>query len=184
MSQTFDEYVNAKVFFHDNTSKVGFAFINTINDKILFRETKKGDKIKYSSKEVSRLILKKDTIVREFRYKRANDRRAPRLLQLVIENKKASLFVKLTKVQMLGLIGAVVNWEDVDYIFYLVKDQSEMAYFIGERGATSKKGIAKMIKKHFSDCSELMTKAENKQYRLKDIREIISIYNNCSQQIE
>lgn len=183
-AQKFDDYTNAKVFFKDSTTAIGFAYINPITSKLLFKKTRKEKRVKYTSKEVHKVILMKDTIVREFRYKKANDRRAPRLLQLVIDNEGASLYINLIKVNMLGLIGAIVNWEEEDFRYYLVKKRSFNATFIGEKNATSKKGMMKFVNKYLHDCPELVEKAKNKEFKLKDTRTIIDMYNSCSKQIK
>lgn len=180
-AQSYIEYVNAEIHFLDNTKKEGLALVKPSSDKISFKESKKEKRVKYNHYDVARLILKRDTIFREFRYKKSPDRRAPRLLQVVIDNDDVSLYATFTKYKPGGLIGAIFNIEETDYIYYLVKNQSKDAIYVGEKGLTSRKRMSKVIKKHLGDCPDLVKKANEKEFRLKDIKQIVEYYNsNCS----
>jgi hypothetical protein len=182
-SGTSQIFVEAEIHFLDHTKKQGLAYINGVSDKIIFKEDKKSKKVKYNHRDVDKLFLKKDTIIKEFRYKKAPDRRAPRLLQLVIDHHKVSLYATFTEYRPGGLIGAIFDIKQTDYIYYLVKDQKNKAIYVGEKGITSKKRMAKVIKKNFGDCSYLVKKADEKEFKLKDIIKIVEHYNNnCSKE--
>ena len=180
VAQSYNEYVTAEVYFLDGTRKDGLALVKPSSDKISFKENKVANRVKYNHNDVARLVLKKDTIARVFRYKKVPDRRAPRLLQVVVENPKISMYATFINYKPGGLISAIFNIDETDYTYYLVKNQSKDAIYIGERGLTSKKHMSKLIKKYMSDCTYLIERANKKELKLKDTQQIVEYYNrNC-----
>mgnify|MGYP003668128792 CR=1 FL=1 len=174
-------YIDAELHFIDGTVKTGLAHINISNDKIKFKKNIDSERISYNHNNIAKLILKKDSIQKVFRYKKAKGRRAPRLLQLVVDHNKLSLYAAFTKYRPNGLISALFDTTKIDYVFYLVKNQKDEAIYVGERGLTSKKRMSKVIKKYLGDCPELVQKADKKEFKLKDIINIVEHYNSkCS----
>jgi hypothetical protein len=180
---SFSQYVNAELHFFDGSIKKGLAEINIINDKIKFKENKKGKRTSYNHKKIEKLILKNNGFTKIFRYKKTLGRRAPRLLELVIENKNLSLYATIVKQELYGLLGVLLKIPTkVTHTYYMVKQQNNKAIYFGDTDLTSRKRLREIVKKHLKDCLALIEKSENKEYKTKDIPQIVGFYNtNCSQ---
>lgn len=182
------QYFKANVSFKDGTSKSGLARVNTLNDKIFFKENKTSTKEKYNHKEINTLILKKDSISNSYRYKKTLGRRAPRLLKVITESNNLSLYAVVTESNYLysfGLLGAlattIIDANKIDYEYYMVKNNDEKALFFGNTNLTSKKRFKEIIRKRLKDCPKIVKKVENKEFKVKNIPEIVAYYNkNCT----
>lgn len=183
--KSYSQYYKAEVTFLDGTSKNGIARINILNDKILFKNDEESKKEKYNHKNVSKLVLIKDSISHSFRYKKTLGRRAPKLLQVIKENDKLSLYAVVTESNFLhsyGLLGALattlVDANKIDYEYYIVKNNSTKAQFFGNTKLTSKKRFKEIVRKRLKECLIIIEKVENKEFTVKNIPEIVEYYNN------
>ena len=185
---SYSQFLDAELSFIGGTSKIGIARINILNDKIIFRTNKDSKKEKYNHKQISKLVLKKDSISNTYRYKKTLGRRAPKLLQVIKEDKNLSLYAVVTESNFLysyGLIGALattlVDANKINYEYYIVKSNNLKASFMGSTEYTSRKRLREIIKKRLKDCSQLLKKSENKEFKAKDIPMIVDFYNlNCN----
>ena len=175
-------YVNSDLYFIDGTMTNGLAHINILNDKIKFKKHKEDKRISYNHKSISKLILKRDTIIKEFRYKKTLGRRAPRLLELIIEDDNVSLYAEILELQMYGLVGAILKIPNkIVHTYYIVKNNNNHAVFFGDTDYTVHKRFKEIARKNLENCEEVLTKIENKEYKVKDIKEIVKHYNKkCS----
>jgi len=126
--KSYSQYFEAELYFIDGTNKTGIARINILNDKVIFKRDTKSKKEKYNHKNISKLILKKDSISHTFQYKKILGRRPPKLLESIIESSNLSLFAVITESNFLnnyGLLGAlastIVDADKINYEYYIVK---------------------------------------------------------------
>jgi hypothetical protein len=186
--KAYAQYFDAELYFLDGTHKNGIARINILNDKIYFKNNKQSKKEKYNHKEIGRLILKKDSIAKTFHYKKTIGRRAPKLLETMIEDANLSLYAVVTKSNYLysfGLVGVLastlVDTSSIDYEYYMVKGNSGKAIYFGDTKLTSRKRLREIVKKQLKKCPVLLRKSKNKEFKVKDIPKIVRFYNkNCS----
>jgi hypothetical protein len=110
--KSYAQYFEAELHFMNETTKNGIARINTLNDKTIYKDHKNSKKEKYNHKNSSNLILKKDSISHSFRYKKTLGKRAPKLLQVIIEKNNLSLCaiaIESNYLHTFGLIGALAT---------------------------------------------------------------------------
>ena len=171
-------YIDAELHFLDGTVKTGLAHINISNDKIKFKKNKETKRISYNHKNIARLILKKDSIQKEFRYKKAKGRRAPRLLELILEHENLSLYAQIVETELYGLIGAILKVPNkFTYTYYIVKKDSNDAIYFGDTDLTGHRRFKEITKKHLLDCPELIGKIKNKEYKIEDALKVVTHYN-------
>ncbi|MDG1697596.1 MAG: hypothetical protein P8H93_01620 [Polaribacter sp.] len=187
--KSYCQYFEAELYFINGTNKTGITRINILNDKVIFKKNKNTKKEKYNHKNSSKLILKKDSISHNFQYKKILGRRSQKLLESIIESSNLSLFAVITESIYLnnyGLFSAlastIVDADKIDYKYYILKNRDVKAVFFGNIELTSKKRLREIVKKQLKDCQSLVEKTENKEFKVKDIPDIIHYYNsNCSQ---
>lgn len=171
-------YIDAELHLLDGTVKTGLAHINISNDKIKFKKNKEAKRISYNHKNIAKLILKKDSIQKEFRYKKAKGRRAPRLLELILEHKNVSLYAQVIEAQLYGLIGALLKVPNkFTFTYYIVKKEGIDAIYFGDTDLTGHKRFKETTKKHLIGCPELIGKIKNRGYKIEDAPKIVSHYN-------
>jgi hypothetical protein len=186
-------YLEAELHFIDGSIRNGLAHINTLNDRIKFKSDEESKRISFNHEEINTLILKKDSISKTYKYKKAIGKRTPRLLELISENENLSLYAivdeqaynNFTMYGMYGAIGGIVSGiassivDDktrVNYTYYFVKNNEKKAHYLGMSGS-SKKRLRQKIKKYFNDCPTLIKKSESEEYKVSDIPKIIEFYN-------
>lgn len=179
-AQKFNKFVQADIDFKDGTKKSGYVVINTMNDKIIFKQSEHDEAVRLSGKEVDGLVLIHAGDSLTLRYKQANDRRAPRLLYALVDNDNASLYISSYRQEFYGGEAGLFITQLENTYYYFVKNRSERAYYIGDKELTSRKLIGKFAKKHLSDCPDLVKRAKNKEFKIRDIVTVIKLYNNCS----
>mgnify|MGYP003667127838 CR=1 FL=1 len=178
MNSMAQYYVRAELHFLDGTKTFGLAHINTFNDKIKFKKNKGDKRISYNHEDVSRLILRRDTLKKEFRYKKTLGRRAPKLLELIIEDDNISLYAEIAEIRMYGLVGALLKVPNqFIYTYYIVKDNGNKAIYFGDTELTVHKRFKEITKKHLKGCKEVLVKVKNKEYKVKHAQEVVRHYN-------
>ncbi len=171
-------YVEGDLYFKDGTMTTGLAHINVFNDKIKFKKNKDEKRISYNHKSVDKLILRRDTIQKEFRYKKTLGRRAPRLLELIIQNDNISLYAEILELHMYGLVGVILKIPTkFVYTYYIVKKNSDRAVFFGDTDFTVHKRFKEITRKHLKNCEEVLSKIENREYKIKHAQEVVRHYN-------
>ncbi|MFY0629283.1 MAG: hypothetical protein JXR05_02810 [Flavobacteriaceae bacterium] len=176
---SFSQYVNAELHFLNGTVKTGLAEINIFNDKIKFKEHKKAKRISYNHKDISRLLLKRDTLVSEFRYKKAKGRRAPRLLELISEHENVSLYAEIVETRLYGgLITLLLKVPNkVTFTYYIVKNKGKDAIYFGDTDLTGHRRFKEITRKHLTDCPDLIEKIKKREYKVKHAPEVVKYYN-------
>lgn len=175
---SFAQYANAELHFLDGTVKTGLADINIFNDKIKFKSDKKAKRVSYNHKDISRLLLKRDTLVSEFQYKKAKGRRAPRLLELISEHENVSLYAEIVETRMHGLIGLLLKIPNkITFTYYIVKNQGKNAIYFGDTDLTGHRRFKEITKKHLADCPDLVEKIKNREYKVKHAPQVVAYYN-------
>ena len=144
-------------------------------------------------KNISSLTISKGDIVNRYVYlqvkeKKFNknpDKRYEVLREVVLSESKVSLFVKETEYYNQenltnpggfergfpgGFYGQINN-------YYLKKADEDDVVHLGSNALFSK-NFTNGIKAYFNDCIELINKVEQREFKNKDIQEIVEFYNN------
>lgn len=176
---SFSQKNEAKLLFRDGTEVIGLAKI-TIDNKIKFKKSKKEDAVKYDFRKVDKVFikLKRDNYFKEYQYKIELGKNYPKLYEVIIQN-NLSLF-RLTSNSSSSTLSYSTAFDSFSY--YIGKIDEDLVRFICYGGyGLATKSYKKRMRKHFSNCKELMKKVENKDFKRGDIEKIIHYYNgNCT----
>ena len=154
------------------------ADLAIFNNKIRFKEHKKAKRVSYNHKDISRLILKRDTLVSEFRYKKAKGRRAPMLLELISEHENVSLYAEIVETRLYGLLGLLLKVPNkITFTYYIVKNQGKNAIYFGDTDLTGHRRFKEITRKHLTDCPNLIEKIKKREYKVKHAPEVVNYYN-------
>ena len=79
--------------------------------------------------------------------------------------------------------GIDIEIPSTDY--FLLKKGEQKIIYIGTEGNPIRRGFKKFAVAYFNDCSILVEKLDNKEYKLLNLPEIIEFYNNsCNNEID
>lgn len=173
----------ATIFLKDGTQIKGFAKI-TGGDQIKFRSDKKSKKKLYNYESVKKLIIRKNDTDIEYRYKIVEGKNSVKLLEL-IEEGYITLFRDLNEGYSPGgfgaggmMIGGGRSYSISHY--YVSKDNNESVTHLGSKGSIFSKNFKKAATEYFKNCPKLVQKIQDKEYKKRDIVEIVEYYNeNC-----
>lgn len=169
--------------FNDGTTKTGLGRLSGI-DKIKFKTDKKSKASKYHFTNLDKVIIGEGEDSSTYKY-----------IKVDIETYKVLKEVSFGKVSLYTQdITGYSNGAFVPTGFgggmwiaggssYQIKDlfvqrtEDEMATHLGSNQLFSK-NFKKAASEYFSDCPNLVQKIKDKEYKKKDIKEIVVFYNN------
>jgi len=173
----------AILFFKDGTELKGRAKISPTG-KIKFRKSKEAEKQFFSSKELKSIIIREFDKDIEYKYKVIEGKKTILLLE-VLEEGKVTLYRTLRSGYVVGAPGpngmpmgghsySISN-------YYLSKDDKNLVVHLGARGTIFNKNFKKAASDYFKDCIMLVSKIQSKEFKKRDIVEIVEFYNeNCN----
>lgn len=169
-----------------NNDKVlyGYGTISPNRTKIVFRETKFSDRIKYDHDDVKLLRVRNDsTTTYKFYYVtgRTTERDRVQLIPIPTINGKINLHYEDFAGTYTQMHGNGFNSYGTDHItlHYISKPGENTAYYLGKANTNSER-FSKFAKTFFKDCPILIEKMNDKAFRKKGIVEIVKFYNeNC-----
>lgn len=187
---SFSQNQKATLFFRDGTSLEGLARITNFGDKIKFKKDKNSEKIIYNSQKVDKIVIRENDEDVTYQYKIIKNRKTPLLLEPLKEG-KVTLYRDLKQgyspgMQMggYGVGGMGMNFGGGRSYsissYYVSKDNGNIVIHLGDKGTIFTKNFKKAASEYFKGCSELVKKIQSKEYRKRDVVEIVEYYNeNC-----
>lgn len=189
---SFSQNQKATLFFRDGTSLEGLARITNFGDKIKFKKDKNSEKIIYNSQKVDKIVIRENDEDITYQYKIIKNRKTPLLLEPLKEG-KVTLYRDLKQgyspgMQMGGYsaggmgmnFGGGRSYSISSY--YVSKDNGNIVIHLGDKGTIFTKNFKKAASEYFKDCSELVKKIQSKEFRKRDVVDIVEYYNeNCGE---
>jgi hypothetical protein len=173
-------YNKAKVYFNDGSIKTGFGktlFLN--NEKIKFKVNKKDKAIEMGFMKIDKFILDGD----EYDYKIIKGEKAIQFFK-VKQRGKVSLYYSIKTNNSapmggmnMGGAGFSVGFSTSTEVYYIAKNDDDQIIKLFNLFGTSKRIFKKIIPLFFSDCPDLLDRIDSKEYRKRDIVEIVNFYN-------
>ncbi|WP_190808398.1 hypothetical protein [Flagellimonas sp. S3867] len=152
-------------------------------EKIIFRKTKKSEKQVFELDLVDTLKVHQKERSITYTQVRIKDSEKPKVLEMVSTGEKATLFRKISVGYNPGVpapggygTGAIPTHYSISSS-YVRKAGEDEAVYLGNNQLFSK-NFKKGATELFQDCPSLIKKIENKEYKKKDIKDIIEFYNN------
>ncbi|MGY3793193.1 hypothetical protein [uncultured Aquimarina sp.] len=177
---------SAILIFKDGTELKGFGKIKSFG-KVKFRKTKKDKAKKYKFDELHSVKIYEGGELNTYVYKSIKDSEFPKVLQLITEGK-----VTLYKIHTEGYYGTPnigaggfggtgVGFGGGNYYsmnsYYVKRENEEEVTHLGSTHLFSK-NFKKAASTYFKDCTSLVEKIQNKEFKKRHIREVVEYYNN------
>ncbi|MEM6718329.1 MAG: hypothetical protein AAF611_03340 [Bacteroidota bacterium] len=153
--------------------------------RVLFKANKKAKKEKYDHKNVEKVVfINADKEAEEYIYIPVSKKRHE-LFKKIVEG-KATLYSRIVAYtegssgeQELSFTDDFVMTDLNDYgEFYVLREGEKIASpLITLRLSRSFK---KRAMEYFSDCPEIVAKLKDKTFRQEDIKEVVTMYNQCN----
>lgn len=184
----------ATLHFKDGTEISGLAKITTYGDKIKFRKDKNSEKSTYTSEELKSIEIHNKKIqffgkrtkpgYVHYYYKKIKTQGSPLLLE-ILEEGKVKLFLdykQSTSAPMMGANGTMTGGGTYTInSYYVSKNDDEIVTHLGDRGNLFSKNFKKAASEYFKDCSRLVKKIQDKEFRKRDIIKVVKFYNEDCQ---
>ncbi len=181
----------ATLYFRDGTTQTGLAKLFDLSNfggKIKFRKDKNSNKIIYTSLEIDKISIRENDIYVIYQYKIVENKGTIVLLELIAKGK-----VTLYRDQTQGYyssgtrMGGGFNSSGVGMgrsysinNYYVSKDNKNVSH-LGSKGTLFSKNFKKSASEYFKDCSELVNKIQSKEFKKRNIVDIVEFYNeNCN----
>lgn len=171
---------NSKIVLRNGDTLVGIVksrgFYGT---SIMYRKTKKDDKVKYTYKEVKEIYLEEDDEINKYIYKiikgiTLDDK--IRLLRVIVEG-KASLFSHDPNTSYTDANG--MQMQSIP-TYYICLDNKSNVHYLSSGNPKRNKVKNKLIEV-LSGCNELTTKINAKMFKYNELSTIVKYYNtNCA----
>jgi len=192
VTNAFAQDKEAKLFFKDGTSAAGYAEIKekgflgfTTAPKILFRLSKDDKPDEWDHETVSKIEFYAFEYYKKFEYVnvKSSSGYPYQLLEVVTEG-EVNLYVKTTVSNSFSYFNP--NPGSPGRGFYVPSADSPsitITYLVkrGNENKLTKVGSKNRILKYFSDCPGIKQGFDEKEFAVKDIKDIVEFYNdNCS----
>ena len=174
----------AILHFKDDSKITGLAKIISSGARIKFRKDKQSKYKVYTPDNVESIeIYEKEsfstTVYSHYYFRKTKKNTLPRLLKLM-EDGKANLYLDYNEYNKVFVIGSngispAVNSSISHY--YVSRAGDEFVTRLGGQGSLFKKNFKKGASEYFKDCPELVKKIENKEFKRRDIEEVVNFYN-------
>jgi len=157
----------------------GMTGFGSKTNKVLFKKSIKGKKKKYKKEEFSSFNVTKNNKKTE-KYATVNtSKRKIQVLKVLTEG-KVTLYEIIFRANNINFNTHTRNWENnhsYDYTNMYIKRNNEKIAS-NEFFANIFKNFNKTAKKYFSDCSKLVEKIDNNDFKKDGLIEIVEYYNN------
>ena len=187
LNQSFGQKTRAELIFKDGTILKGLAEPTKVNN-IRFRKERKAKKIFYSFKEVDTLKVYYDFSPTIFVLVKIKDKTVPKVLEMARTGKNVTYFRDVSQGYAAPMRtptaggGFMMTGGGGQYNItysYLRKSSEKEAVYLGSSNWMTK-NFKKGASNFFSDCPKLVLKIKNKEFKKRDLKEIIEFYNsNC-----
>jgi len=147
---------------------------------IKFRYDKQSKKENYDAKKIIKLDINEQGKTNTYVYKLAKDyghSATPKLMTLITKGKinLYRIIITNTSFQMHGII-AVASTHSMEH-YYVCRNNSDVVTRLTTVGTFLDKNFIKAASEYFSDCQDVVNRIKNKNYRKKDMEEIVKLYN-------
>jgi hypothetical protein len=183
---SYSQYTKVKIIFKDGTILKGLSKRKG-SHQIKFKKDRSSKAKKYQLKEVEEYFEYYNGEKVKYKYLYIKESRKYLLMQEVIKD-KVSLYIIGTSGQHVGMgfggnsdgfgsVGGASSFSIESY--YLKREGEKEVTYITSTGAFSRNFIDS-TSYFFIDCPELVEKIKKKEYKKRDIREVVKFYNtNC-----
>lgn len=168
---SFGQKQKATLFFKNGVILEGFAHFGSFNSKISYKKTKKSKKLFFDAKTINKIIVHSKKEDSEYHYRRIKGRNSYAFIKPTLKGKVTLYIIKTESDQ---------NHKSITY-FYVSKGVNEDLKELRSslRHWTNFKKIAS---NYFKDCPKLVKKIQSKEFRKRDIVEVVEYYNdNCGE---
>ena len=160
----------ATLFFKDGNTLHGYAKLKE-NGKVKFRKTNDSKAMTYHFGNLERV---------EFFL---NDEKVT-YVRLEVKGKSKAITLKQLVQGEISLFSAIDHNVGAGYLIeeYYLKKQDEKKPILLTTSNIFSKNFKKVATEYFKDCSKLIQKINNKEFKKRDIEEIVTYYNSeCNQ---
>jgi hypothetical protein len=185
---TFAQYEKTTVHYRNGEVKQGFAKFAFMSDKLKFKETKEQKKPSLLTyKELDKFVIGYGNDKTEYQYKIVKGKPGAKLLKVKLRG-DVSLYYEIKTSggapMAMGGVGGMtmgMGFSSSTEVYYIAKKDDDIVIQLFNMLGVSKKKFKKIVPEFFGDCPELIEKIKNKEYKKRDIVEIVDYYNNeCS----
>ena len=172
----------ATLTFKDGTVLEGLGKL-TMDEKIKFRKAKKEKKVWYSlSDNLEKAMILEQGVWVTYVYKKVKDRTMGKVLREVLVG-KVSLYSRISSGTMMAPIGGaggggapmMMHSYSIENSYVRREGESQVTHLGSNQPFT--KNFKKAASKYFEDCPVLVKKIQNKEYKKRHLKEIVSFYN-------
>lgn len=188
-------YLKGEIVLKNDSVETGYIKLDDSAFKVKFKGHKeqKSEK-KISPDNISKIIIYTASANREFLYKKTDASKFPKFVELIYAGK---FDLYLFSINNLSLFYKDVDRSNVtDFIFldsnYSIEKIKENLkkvispeYLLDMKNSEelnfiySNKNLRKKANQYFRGCSSLISRIENKEWKLENIIDIVDFYNNC-----
>lgn len=178
------DFSESEVFFSNGKSMKGYGKIGL--NRFVFKKEKEGRTIAYKHIGIDSVQVKNEAGITKFQFKENGN---SIILMNVIVSGEATLLSRSYNIKLYNNSSTISNVPTSGTPIY---QHEATSYFISKKGSLEAKRIftegaafdnnfRRTMSKIFKSCPSLIEKLENKEYRKKDIREVVRYFNkNCS----
>ena len=182
----YSQYTKVKIVFKDGTILKGLSKKKG-SHQIKFKKERSSKAKKYQLKEVEEYFEYYNGEEVKYKYLYIKESKKYLLMQEVIKD-KVSLYIIGATGQHVGMgfggnsngfggVGGASSFSIESY--YLKRNGEDYVHYITSTGGFSK-NFVKSASEFFNDCLILVEKIKKKEYKKRDIREVVKFYNtNC-----
>ena len=176
----------AILIFHDGSTVEGYGKLKS-QDRVKFRKSKQDKAIKYHFRDLKKVTIYNDYAETIYVYQKIKGKKMYEVMEVVVVG-EMSLYKKVTYGTHAGGMGAggfggsggvgfgmTTSYTIEDY-YVKRKDEQEVTH-LGSTDLFSK-NFKKAAGGYFADCPSLVKKIQTKEYKKRDIEEIVSYYNS------
>jgi len=153
-------------------------------DDFKYKSPNEKKKIKIHFSEIEYVVIKFDEVERTYRFLLDDYTNKYKVLEEVVVGRISLYVTSMTSVYMEAepsLSGVSYSLDDTSrnmvYDYYLKKINEDFVVYVGYSKSFSKR-FKKSAAEYFSDCSELVSKIESKEFRKIDLPQIVAYYND------
>lgn len=177
----FAQKTKAELILKDSTHLIGLGKL-TNKGQIKFRKTKKDKPIKYDFSDLAFVKIEEYDGAKEYVQKPVKDRTTPEILTVIKKGKVnlyKTIFAGYNYAPPVGPNGFGAGGVGVAYSinhFYVSKEGEEEVTHLGSTHIFSK-NFKKAASEYFKDCPVLVEKIQVREYKKRNIEELVAFYN-------